>query len=128
MDSVAGISKEGNSISPPVVAKLFNQQNPVQSIWNATSIGFKQIVEFQIEKVDVSQHGGQFIQAAICYQKEDLLKLFFEKGCSIDNVPKAVQPVPEDVSKVKSEEYREAPFLVQAAKTGNLQIFKLVED
>ena len=57
-----------------------------------------------------------------------MLKFFFEKGCDIDNVPKAVQAVPEEVSKIKFDDYWEAPFIVQAAKTGNLQIFKLVED
>ena len=36
-------------------------------------------------------------------------------------------PVPEEISNMKPEDYRPAPFIVQAAKTGNLSIFKKIE-
>lgn len=41
-------------------------------------------------------------------------------------MPHSVVPVDEDLTKIKSEEYRPSPFIVQAARTGNLQIFKRI--
>jgi len=67
-----------------------------------------------MSKVDIPTNGGQLLQAAIMHQREDFVDKIFKKGCSLKDPPSAVQAIAGESGET-SDEYRKAPYLVQAA-------------
>jgi len=68
--------------------------------------------------------GGQLIQAAIQFEKNDMLKHYIAKGCSVDNPPETVSKLYIDHS--RNSEYRKSPFIIQAACQGDLACFETI--
>lgn len=62
------------------------------------------------------------IQAAIQFEKDDMLQHYIKKGCSIDNVPDTVSKL--YIDHTRQSEYRKSPFIIQAACQGNLHVFE----
>jgi hypothetical protein len=52
--------------------------------------------------------------------------MYLKKGADINNIPQAVIPISEDVTKLKEVEYRPSPFIVQAAVAGDIDNFKII--
>ncbi len=90
-------------------------------------MGSKEIVGALIDKVNMSVDGGQLIQAAIAFEKNDMLQFYISKGANV-NLP------PDTVSKLyidhgRKPEYRKSPFIIQAACQGDQGCFDtLVEN
>ena len=66
--------------------------------------------------------GGQLIQAAIQFEKNDMLQYYISKGANVDLPPESVSKLYIDHS--KKPEYRKSPFVIQAACQGDVDCFE----
>ena len=89
---------------------VFNPSNPVSTLRNLTNMGSKEIVGTLIDKVNMTVDGGQLIQAAIAFEKADMLKLYIEKGANVDLPPETVSKLYIDHD--RKPDYRKSPFII----------------
>jgi ankyrin repeat protein len=73
-------------------------------------MGSKEIVGSLIDKINMTVDGGQLIQAAIAFEKADMLKLYIEHGANVEMPPETVSKLYIDHE--RKPEYRKAPFII----------------
>jgi len=65
--------------------------------------------------------GGQLIQAAIAFEKADMLQFYISKGAKVDLPPDTVSKLYIDHE--RKPEYRKSPFIIQAAAQGDVECY-----
>jgi ankyrin repeat protein len=65
--------------------------------------------------------GGQLIQAAIAFEKADMLQFYISKGAKVDLPPDTVSKLYIDHD--RKPEYRKSPFIIQAAAQGDVECY-----
>lgn len=70
----------------------------------------------------MSVDGGQLIQAALAFEKADMLKFYISKGANVDMPPDTVSKLYIDHE--RKPEYRKSPFIIQAAAQGDLECYE----
>lgn len=85
-------------------------------------MGSKEIVGALIDKVNMGVDGGQLIQAALAFEKNDMLQYYISKGANVDLPPDTVSKLYIDYS--RKPEYCKSPFIIQAASQGDLDCFE----
>lgn len=96
-------------------------------------MGSPQIIDALLDKINILVDGGQLIQvsetfvslnlqAAIQFEKNDMLDYYIKKGASVDSPPDTVSKLYIDHS--RTSEYRKSPFILQAACQGALDVFE----
>lgn len=92
---------------------VFNPSDPVGTLRNLTNIGSKEIIGTMLDKINMTVDGGQLIQAAIQFEKNEMLQYYISKGANIELPPETVSKLYIDHS--NKSEYRKSPFIIQAA-------------
>ena len=75
-----------------------------------------------LDKINMTVDGGQLIQAAIQFEKNEMLEFYISKGANVELPPETVSKLYIDHS--KRPEYRKSPFIIQAASQGDLPCFE----
>jgi hypothetical protein len=75
-----------------------------------------------LDKINMTVDGGQLIQAAIQFEKNDMLQYYISKGANVELPPESVSKLYIDHS--KKPEYRKSPFVIQAACQGDVDCFE----
>lgn len=68
--------------------------------------------------------GGQLIQAALAFEKPDMLKFYISKGANVQLPPDTVSKLYIDHE--RKPEYRKSPFIIQAAAQGSLECYDIL--
>lgn len=66
-----------------------------------------------IDKINMVVDGGQLIQAAIQFEKPEMLDYYIKQGAPVDLPPDKVSKLYIDHE--RKSEYRKSPFIIQAA-------------
>jgi len=78
-----------------------------------TGIANKEIISGFIDKINMLVDGGQLIEAAIQFNKPEMLEFYIEKGAKLDMPPDMVTKL--YIDNTRGREYRKSPFVIQAA-------------
>ncbi|CDW79057.1 ankyrin repeat domain-containing [Stylonychia lemnae] len=111
-------------LSEESFANFFNPSNPVATIRNMTGLGNKDLIAGMIDKVNMLVDGGELIQAAVSFNQPKMLEYYIEKGAKVDMPPETVGKLYTDTS--KHQEYRKAPFIIQAAAIASWDVFNIL--
>lgn len=97
-------------------------ENIGQTMRQFIPMGMPQMIEGFLDKVDMAVDGPHLLQAAIYSKQAEIAQLFISKGVDLTNPPNKVPPLTSDPSCHLN--YRQAPFIIQAACAGDLAVMK----
>ncbi len=103
-----------------------NPYNPALAARNAVQWGKVEMIKQFMEKVDVNVQGNELIQTAIHFKQARILQYFLDQGATLAHAPPATITKLWQEERNESEFYRPAPWLIQAACAGDVDVFKIV--
>ena len=96
---------------------LFGKKEPIALFRSLIKSKSKDVIQTVLDNIDIVKYGSDLLQIACVNGNKDAIDLLIEKGADIMSPPDVVQG---------DEFYRKSPFIIQAAKSGDLSSVEAV--
>ena len=85
-------------------------------------------IEPLLKNVDLMKSGDEYLQAAIFYGKEDVVKKLIIKGADINYPPPSLiaQKIESDKKNQSIISYRQTPYAMQAVRSGSVTLLNMI--